>query len=117
MPIRNSRLAYTSLGAAVIIVRCATPMPRDSHPTISPVSQHASVPAASDCRQLGGDIAKTEQARRAALEKQKDAWKVVVPFAVAARYASGKSALAQADKQLAQLRAEFTGQGCDRHGS
>jgi hypothetical protein len=73
--------------------------------------------AAHDCSQLSAEIAKTEQTKRAALEKQKGAWKTIVPLVVAARYASGKSAVAQADKQLDKLQTEFNAKGCDREPS
>lgn len=68
-----------------------------------------------DCRQLGAEIERTEQARHAALEKKQDAWKVVVPFAVAGRYAQAASAADQADKRLAELNAEHAQRGCARH--
>lgn len=70
-----------------------------------------------DCAQLGAQVAQAEAARHAALEREQNAWKVIVPFAVAARYATSKSAVADADERLAQLRAESTRQGCDPRGS
>jgi len=66
----------------------------------------------ADCGQLDAQIAGTEDARRSALDKQHDAWKAVVPFAVAARHASGKSAAAAADERLVELRAASARQGC-----
>ncbi|WP_374500081.1 hypothetical protein [Zoogloea sp.] len=72
--------------------------------------------AATDCRQLGALIAQAEQARSIALENQKDAWKAVVPFAVAARYAKSKAAAGQADQQLVALKTQYSQQGCERHG-
>jgi hypothetical protein len=80
----------------------------------------AALPAASrglDCSQLEAQIAHAEDARRAALEKEQNAWKVIVPFAVAARYASGKTAVAEAEQRLAQWRAESIRLGCDSHGT
>lgn len=74
-------------------------------------------PAARDCSQLSAEITKTEQMRRTALQKQKGAWKTIVPFVVVARYTSSKSAVEQADKQLDQLHTEFSAQGCDRDAS
>jgi hypothetical protein len=68
--------------------------------------------AAQDCRQLGAEIARSEEAKREALDKQQNAWKAVIPFAVVARYASGKSAAAEADGRLADLKAGFARQGC-----
>lgn len=80
----------------------------------------STAPAASmatGCSQLSAEIANTGEARRAALEKEKAAWKAVVPFAVAARYVSGKSAVDKADRQLETLHADFHRQGCDHHGN
>jgi hypothetical protein len=72
--------------------------------------QPKAIPA--ECGQLDAQIASTEDARRTALDKQHDAWKAVVPFAVAARHASGKSAAAEAEQRLAELRAASARQGC-----
>ncbi len=68
--------------------------------------------AAPDCRQLSTEIASAEADKRAALEKEKGAWKAVVPFVVVARYAGGKLAADKSDKQQEKLRAEFARQGC-----
>jgi hypothetical protein len=72
--------------------------------------------AGLSCGELRAQIADTEAARRTALEKEQNAWKVVIPFAVAARYATSKSAVKEADEQLAQLHAESIRQGCGVHG-
>ncbi len=66
----------------------------------------AETPPPIDCDQIQAEIARTEQARRAAAEQSETAWKAVVPFAVLARKASAKSALADADKRLAELKAQ-----------
>ena len=72
--------------------------------------------AAPECRQLDAEIARTVDARRAAADREQNAWKAVVPFAVAARHVSGKIAESEAEQQLAALRAERDRQGCQRHG-
>lgn len=69
-------------------------------------------PSALDCGQIRAAIADAAKARRAATEKQQDAWKAVIPFAVVARYARGKSAVSEADAQLAQLERQSAKQGC-----
>ena len=74
--------------------------PRAATPTATPTA------TGPGCRQLGAQIAQAEQARRAALENQKDAWKAVVPFSVAARYAKSKAATGQADQQLVALKTQ-----------
>jgi hypothetical protein len=66
----------------------------------------------AECSQLRAEIARTEQEKRAALEKKENAWKVVIPFAVAAQYAAGKSAADSADKRLAELGNQSARQGC-----
>jgi outer membrane PBP1 activator LpoA protein len=71
----------------------------------------------SDCSRLDADLALAEQARREADDKQADAWKAVVPFAVAARYASAKAAAAHADKQIEALRNAAARQDCVRAAS
>jgi len=73
--------------------------------------------AGASCAQLDADIAQTDDALRAAQAKNQDAWKVVVPFAVAvaARYATSKSAANNATQQLDTLRAEAARRGCPGH--
>lgn len=94
-----------ALVAAASIAGCA------SAPETAPPATHSAL----DCSQIEAQIGAAEQARQAALEKEQDAWKVVIPFAVAARYASSKAAVSEADERLAQLRAESTRRGCARH--
>ncbi len=102
-PILSSLLTIT-----VLATGCA------STPTAATKQSSITAP---NCSQLSAEIAKTEETRRTVLEKQKDAWKTIVPFVVAARYANSKSAVAQADKKLAKLHAEFSARGCDRDAS
>lgn len=71
--------------------------------------------AGASCAQLEADIAQTDEALRSAQAKNQDAWKVVVPFAVAARYATSKSAANNATQQLEALRAEAAHRGCPGH--
>jgi len=73
--------------------------------------------AVTDCDRLAAEIARAEQNRQAGLEKEKNAWKVIVPFAVAARYVSGKSLAEQSGRQVESLRAEYDRKGCVGHGA
>jgi hypothetical protein len=99
--------------ATVLLAACAS-----TSGTNAPVGAAASAATpAPDCAELGAQIVQVEQGRRAALEQQRDAWKVVVPFAVAARHARAKHAVAEAELRLAELQAEFGRRGCDRQGA
>jgi hypothetical protein len=60
--------------------------------------------AETDCTQLELERARTEQAKRSALEQGDKAWKAIVPFVVLARKASSKAAADEADQKLAGLR-------------
>jgi uncharacterized MAPEG superfamily protein len=62
----------------------------------------------ADCEQLQAEIARVEQARRKAADDSDNAWKAVVPFVVLARKASAKGAVGDADKRLAELKAQAT---------
>jgi hypothetical protein len=97
-----STLATTLAALITITAGCAS----------QPATVAALPQPAADCRQLGADIAGTESARHEAAEKQQNAWKAVVPFVVAARFAEGKSAVAEADQRLAELQGRFEQQGC-----
>jgi hypothetical protein len=97
------------LSVAALMAACAHAP--GAAPTAAPAP---SAGAAADCSSLGAQVAQAERDQRAALERQRDAWKVVVPFAVAARYAGAKRAGADADEHLAELQAEFSRRGCDR---
>jgi hypothetical protein len=90
------------LAVVAFISGCAT----------APTSERAPASAISECKDLNTEIAAVYEAKRQALEKQRDAWKVIIPFAVAARYAGGKSAVADADKRLNELRDESARRGC-----
>ena len=77
------------------------------------VPDAATVPAATaSCAALDAEATRLAEAKRVAIEKEQGAWKAVVPFAVAARYASGKAAVDEADRQLAALQARAGRQGC-----
>jgi hypothetical protein len=68
--------------------------------------------ATVDCAQLGADIAAVEDAQRQAQAARDGAWKAAVPIAVAARYATSSSAVAEARQRLDTLHAEAGRLGC-----
>jgi hypothetical protein len=72
--------------------------------------------AAPDCAAIDAEMARTANAQRAAAQQQQDAWKAVVPVAVAARYGQGKAAAAESQQRLSELQAQATQQGCRGHG-
>ena len=78
-------------------------------PATAPVADPASI---GNCKQLATAVAANEEARRVALEKQQGAWKVVLPFAVVARYAAGKAELKDAEERRATLQRELAQRGC-----
>lgn len=108
----RTTLLVAPLALSALLMACAGP------PTASATSAVASNTALSplDCGALRAEIQRTEAIRSEALQKEHDAWKAVVPFAVAARYASGKSAVGDADQTLAALRDEHDRRGCDNPG-
>jgi len=67
---------------------------------------------AADCDELRARVALTDDERRAALDRQQDAWKAVLPFLVAGRYMKGKAEAAQADQRQADLQRELDARGC-----
>jgi hypothetical protein len=80
----------------------------------APTAAPAVAATAVDCETIATEQAHALEERRAALEKQDGAWRAVVPFAVAARYASGKSALGDAERRLQELNAQADRLGCPR---
>jgi hypothetical protein len=73
-------------------------------------------PPSEACTRITAEIERAGQARKQAAEKGDNAWKTVLPFAVIARKASSKAAVAEADKQLGALRRQFEAEGCSHAG-
>jgi len=73
-------------------------------------------PAELTCEQLAAEVAGTRVARTQALEKQRDPWKFVIPFAVAGHHVASASSVGEADQWLAELDAAARAKGCVRHG-
>lgn len=66
----------------------------------------------SDCAALAAKHAAAETDRQAAEARKEGAWKVVIPFAVAARHASASVAVRDADRQVRELEAAARERGC-----
>jgi hypothetical protein len=80
-----------------------------------PVLACASAAQGFDCSRVGAEIARAEEARRAALEQGESAWKAVVPLVVLARKASSKAAASDAERKLGELRQQAQQEGCVDH--
>jgi hypothetical protein len=95
---------YNMLGLAALALAtgCAS----------SPATTSTPASAIGGCSELDAEIVIAEEAKRSALDTQQGAWKAVIPFAVAARYAGGKSAAAAAEQRLEDLKKESMRRGC-----
>jgi hypothetical protein len=84
----------------------------------APASASAPAPASvaasvRDCARITQDLQAAKAARQEARARQADAWKVVVPFAVAGRYAKARAAGSEADARVEALSREAAERGCD----
>lgn len=114
-----SFISLAALAIAASLAGCAAAPPSPAAagaPTVATPAATPATGAAPHCDELAAQIVAAEQARRTALEKGQDAWQAVIPFAVAARWASSKSAAADAEQRLAQLRSELDKHACARAG-
>ncbi len=111
----RTTLLVAPLALSALLTACAGAPTASTAPTKSAAaSSNALSPL--DCSALRTEIQRTEAIRSEALQKEHDAWKAVVPFVVAARYASSKSTVGDADQTLAALRDEHDRRGCDNLG-
>jgi hypothetical protein len=99
------RSIFAAFVIALSVGGCASTPPAQKAPL-------AATKPPADCGRLHAEIASSEQDKREAAEKQKGAWKAVVPFLVAARYANGKSGVGEADERIEKLQAQLRQQGC-----
>lgn len=104
----TSGTALVALLGAAFLAACAN-VPG------TPKADTETTAAVRSCAQLQAEIAGAEQARSDAQQRKDEAWKVIVPFAVAARHLQAKSALEEAEQRLAGLQLGAEQQGC-RHG-
>lgn len=68
-----------------------------------------------DCGELGKALAAAEEQKHAAGTTQRDAWKAVIPFAVAARYVTAIASANEADMRSARVQAEIDRRDCAGH--
>ena len=99
--IRLTAIALASSVAAACLGGCATPG--------STTSQAAAAP---DCGQVATEVARAEAARQAALERQRGAWKAVIPFAVAGTVVAARRAEDDAERRIGELKREAALRGC-----
>jgi hypothetical protein len=92
----------SALAVAAWLAACA------QTPPATPALQVASL----DCASLASEIHAADEARRAAEQRRQDAWKVLVPFAVLARYGQADAAVDESGQRLAQLRRQADERGC-----
>jgi hypothetical protein len=90
--------------AVALSVGCASPAPGADAPSLRS--------AAADCSRIADELARAEQARQRAEHERTQAWKAVVPFAVASRYVRAGDAADAAGRQLQALRAASLQHGC-----
>jgi len=108
-PLRSHPLA--GHGWALPVVMAASLLPACA----STPHGATTVAAETSCTTLATGIADAQAARGAAEAERQNAWKAVVPFAVAARYAKAGTALDVAEQRLRQLHAEAAQKDCARH--
>lgn len=88
---------------AVLLAACASRAPEAS-PTATPNT--------TGCAELQTRRTAVDQTRREAEQKKQDAWKAIVPFAIAARRTQAGHALEAAEREQAALAAAAQKQGC-----
>src|SRR5262249_20951887 len=101
---------YARLPAVIALLACVLHVAGCASAPAKPVA------ASLECSQLPSEIARTERERRAALEKQQDSWKLVLPLVVAARFAVGMSEVSDSNDRLSELRAQLRAKDCSKHG-
>lgn len=100
----------TALPLAALLGACAgTP----TTPTTTSAAPQVQGPR--DCAQIETEIVALRAEQREAETKKGEAWKAIVPFAVAGRYASANSAIRETEQRLTNLRAEARRSGCTHH--
>ena len=89
--------------AAAVLAGCAT-------------TSNEVAPALLTCDELAAEMASTRDARLQAIEKKEDAWKFVIPFAVAGRHVASAQSVSEADRVLGELDEQAHAKGCTAHG-
>ncbi len=99
---KPTRSLPIALAAALLLGACASRAPE------APAQAHA----AAGCVELKARRAAAADTRREAEQKKHDAWKAIVPFAIAARRAQAGQAIEAAEREQAALAAAAQKQGC-----
>ncbi len=103
----NHRL-FLALAVALLAAACAAP-PQQAAKADAQASS-------TDCAATAAALAQVHEAQRHAEAERQGAWKAVVPFVVAARYANASSAESQARERATALEGRLQSQGCEGHG-
>lgn len=106
LPSLTTRLAATS--ACLLLASACTTSPQ--------LSAVAVADDARPCDRIQAEVIRTEQQQQDALDRQQEAWRLVVPVAVAVRHASAGSDARKAGERLEALQAEARRQGCRAQG-
>lgn len=91
------------LCTALLLAACASRAPE-----AAPADAHAG----AGCAELKTRRAAVDETRREAEQRKQDAWKAIVPFAVAARRVQAGQAIEAAEREQAALAAAAQKQGC-----
>lgn len=68
--------------------------------------------SALDCRAISDQLAQERVTQESAAQAKSDSWKVVIPFAVAARYFDASSHLNESERRVTLLVQEQQSKGC-----
>lgn len=79
----------------------------------APVCLAAPATQSEACLRIAADVERFDKMRKDAVERNDNAWKAIVPFAILARKTGSKADIEEADKQLLGLRHKAAAEGCD----
>lgn len=79
----------------------------------APLCLAAPATPSDECLRIAADLERFEKMRKDAVERDDNAWKAIVPFAVIARKTGSKADIEEADRQLLVLRHKAVAEGCD----
>ncbi len=97
---------------AIVIATTALCGCAGTAPTRTSDKTAADKTARVDCTELNAQLISAHQRKSAAAAAQRDAWKVVIPVAVVARYAGAIVSANDADEEIARLQADLQRAGC-----
>lgn len=113
----NTSLTLPTLAlVCALATGCVAPGALATEPAAVAAAPASSSAAPSDCTSIAKAEREAEAAHRAAVEAKETAWKGVVPFAVAARYAGAAKAASETERKQAELKAAGQRLGCPHAG-